>query len=160
MVPKLDDCVTKLHRCPEDLEEWTKVMSEKIVLATELYRASVDSLLKSMNKGDGFMKDGTWVERFSSILAEAIYRGDYVRLTEFERGFFIEKISKLEISLPECGDLSFAEKLNVLLAMCNLPGSILAKWRQTRELKMFDLDDLMNKHDTLGTNAEEFLAHS
>ena len=48
---------------PEDLEEWTKVMSEKIVLATELYRASVDSLLKSMNKGDGFMKDGMTCKR-------------------------------------------------------------------------------------------------
>lgn len=80
MVPRLEDCITELHRWPggalqdgicshfpqartKDLEEWTKVMSEKILLATELYRASVDSLLKEMNKGDGFVKDGKTCKR-------------------------------------------------------------------------------------------------
>ena len=36
------------------------------------------------------------MEPFHSIMAETIYHGDYVRLTEHERDFFIEETSKLE----------------------------------------------------------------
>lgn len=37
---------------------------------------------------------------------------------------------------------------------------MLAKWRQTKQLKMIVLDDLMNKHYNSRTNAEEFLTRS
>ena len=40
---------------------------------------------------------GTFVEPFISILAETIFLGDYVRLTKYERNYFVEEPAKLEM---------------------------------------------------------------
>ena len=48
-------------------------------------------------RGANQLHSGTFVAPFTSILAETIYRGDYVRLTGYERNIFIEETSKLEM---------------------------------------------------------------
>lgn len=48
---------------PEDLEKWTKVMSDRILSAAEEYRTTIDRLLKEVIGGNGFGDDGKMCKR-------------------------------------------------------------------------------------------------
>ena len=43
---------------PEDVEKWTKLLSDKILDGGEEYRKEIDALLQEMNHGNGFGVNG------------------------------------------------------------------------------------------------------
>ena len=58
--PSLDNAICSKfpNANPEDLEKWTKMLSERILNGSAEYRSMIDHSLEEMNKGNGFGVNG------------------------------------------------------------------------------------------------------